>query len=206
MGPRRHGKRGACRSLFVSSRRFLSPCLAAAACLGRHVDDPCRRHPGSQQRSRRPLRLDRHVQQRVSPRRRERQREGEELHWPEPRPLGCLPVGAPLPRWDASVPHRHPSAVPQFVTNVALWTFHERGALRAKAPVHHIVGQTQPPREYTINEEVVRWPCRRQRRPPALVAKAGSVGPGPAVSSSFLSHSLSLSFSLSLTHTHAHQP
>jgi len=42
----------------------------------------------------------------------------------------------------------------KFVTNVALWTFHERGALRAKAPVHHIVGQTQPPREYTINEEV----------------------------------------------------
>lgn len=48
----------------------------------------------------------------------------------------------------------------QFAAHVAQWAFKARGELRIVGePVHHRVGESTPPSQYTINDNVV---CREQ--------------------------------------------
>jgi len=41
-----------------------------------------------------------------------------------------------------------------FANELSKWVFKERGILRAGTPTHHIVGETQPPLMYRINDEI----------------------------------------------------
>jgi len=42
----------------------------------------------------------------------------------------------------------------EFARAVAQWTFHQKGSLRSANVTHHIVGQTESPRMYTIKDEI----------------------------------------------------
>lgn len=48
-----------------------------------------------------------------------------------------------------------PSGNKAFVDSLAKWVLKEVGVLRVKNVEHHKVGEKEPPREYTIMEDVV---------------------------------------------------
>lgn len=55
---------------------------------------------------------------------------------------------------EASSEERDTAANGALAVNLASWTFGDRGILRASNVRHHLVGQTEPPRVYTVKEEV----------------------------------------------------
>jgi len=55
---------------------------------------------------------------------------------------------------DGKVQKFEKSGNEQFAKQVTQWALQEKGVIRAKNPIHHLVGQTSPPPFYTIKQDV----------------------------------------------------